>query len=720
MTQRTMQTILQTHTSECGLACLAMISSSFGHEVSLYELRQKYKVSVKGLSLVELIRIGEELGLVARPVRIELEDIPQLAGPAILHWDLQHFVVLDPSARAAPWRKHARDNGAPTIRIVDPASGRRKLGLSEASEHFTGIAIEFAPSASFTKQSSARPAARLRDVIGSVHGLRAALAWIFGVALLLETLAVIAPLFSQVAIDEAMSGNDTDTVAVIAVCFVGLLLMQTATSALRSWMVVRLTQSVAVQWAGNVFSHLLELPLNYFELRHTGDIANRFRSVDNIRQLLTTRTIESIIDGILASVSLLIMFLYSPLLAAVSLGAMAIYALLRVFSYEPFRAFAAKSLTTQGKENTFFLETLRSILQIRLFGHTLERRIRWQNLFTDIQNLELQRSKLNILFTSSNTLLMGLENILVVWIAAGMIADPGAKQFSVGMLLAYMNFKYHFALRVSSLIDYLFEVRMLSVHVERLADIVLTPPEHTPDRAIAGLSLAALAPTIELRGVRFRYGDGEPWILDGVNLFLAAGENVALTGPSGAGKSTLMKLLLGVLQPTEGELLIGGVELRCLQLDELRASIGAVLQDDVLLSGSIAQNISFFCAEHDQSHVQACAILAQVHAEIAAMPMGYHSVIGDLGNGLSGGQRQRILLARALYKRPRFLILDEATSHLDVANERAVGAAIASIPLTRLIIAHRDETIRAADRTVHLSQGRIVASSEPLCVEVAA
>lgn len=702
-----MQTVLQTQTSECGLACLAMISSAFGNPISLAEMRRRYDVSMKGLSLSQLIKIAADLGLSPRPIRIELDEIHLLTSPCILHWDLQHFVVLAPKLPRKWWPARLASGRADTVKIIDPAHGPKHLRLSEVSPHFTGVVIQFTRATNFVRQHRKLQPARLRDVIGELQGLGAALGGIFAIALLLEMFAVAAPLFSQIAIDEAISGNDADTVAVIGMCFVGLLLMQTAVAALRAWLIVRLTQDISIQWASNIFSHLLSLPLAYFERRHTGDISSRFRSVDQIRQLLTTRTIESIIDGILASVSLVIMFLYSVKLASITLGAMCLYALLRSVLYGPFKALAADALVLQSKENTFFLESLRSMLQIRLFGHHVERSVRWQHLFAELQDNDLRRSKLEIQFTSANMLLMGLENIFVIWVAATMIAQPQATQFSVGMLLAFMSFKFQFGIRVSNLVNYFFDVKALSVHIERLADIVLTESEPIGAAALAGETVATLPASIELRDVRFRYGDSEPWILDGLNLMIKEGENVALTGPSGAGKSTLMKLLLGVLQPTSGTILFGGVELRCLSLDQVRAQIGVVLQDDVLMTGSIAQNIAFFSPEHDQNRVAQCAQLAQIHDEISAMPMGYHSLIGDLGSGLSGGQRQRIMLARALYKRPRILLLDEATSHLDVANERAVGAAIASIPLTRLVIAHREETIRAADRTVHMAKGRI-------------
>jgi ATP-binding cassette, subfamily B, bacterial CvaB/MchF/RaxB len=210
-----------------------------------------------------------------------------------------------------------------------------------------------------------------------------------------------------------------------------------------------------------------------------------------------------------------------------------------------------------------------------------------------------------------------------------------------------------------------------------------------------------------VKGLKFRYAETEPQVLDGVNLKIQAGESVAIVGPSGGGKTTLLNVMLGIHPPTEGEVLVGGVRLKDLGLEAMRQMIGTVLQDDVLFAGSIAENISFFDSEPNQEWIEECASLAAIHADIMAMAMGYRSLVGDMGTVLSGGQKQRVLLARALYKRPKILFLDEATSHLDVELEQVVNASIKALNMTRIIIAHRPETIASADRVIALREGRI-------------
>ncbi|MFO0124237.1 MAG: peptidase domain-containing ABC transporter, partial [Inhella sp.] len=401
------------------------------------------------------------------------------------------------------------------------------------------------------------------------------------------------------------------------------------------------------------------------------------------------------------------MLIYAPQLAGIVVGAVVAYGLLRWAMYAPLRDAAAERLVMAAKENTHFLETLRAITPLKLFGREEERRARWQNLVVDVQNRDVRTAKLGIGFSTANTAIFGLENLLVFWVGGKLILDGqlgGTPSFTVGMLFAFIAYKGQFTGRVSALINYAVELKMLSLHSERLADIALEPPERD---ALPESDLAHLPASIELRNVGFRYAEGEPWVLKEANFKIEAGESVAVTGPSGAGKTTLLKIALGLLQPTEGEVLYGGQRIQHIGLQNFRRQIGTVMQEDVLLTGSLTDNIAFFDVTTDHERVQACAQLAQLHDDIAKMPMGYQTLVGDLGTGLSGGQKQRLLLARALYKNPKVLALDEATSHLDLHNERAVTAQLAQMNLTRLIIAHRPETIAGAQRVVQVRDGQV-------------
>jgi ATP-binding cassette, subfamily B, bacterial CvaB/MchF/RaxB len=268
-------------------------------------------------------------------------------------------------------------------------------------------------------------------------------------------------------------------------------------------------------------------------------------------------------------------------------------------------------------------------------------------------------------------------------------------------LFAYIAYKDQFAMRVTGLIDQLIAFRTLGLHVQRLGDIVTAEPEDNDAVDLLPMHRPPVA-SLQVQGLSFAYAPGEAPVLDSVTLSIEEGESVAIVGPSGCGKTTLLKLMVGILAPQGGEVLVGGVPIRRMGRRAYRAMIGTVMQDDQLLAGSIGDNIAFFDAQIDQERVRECARIAAIDDDIEQMPMGYGTLIGDMGAAISGGQKQRILLARALYKQPKILFLDEATSHLDVALERRVNEAISGLNITRVIVAHRPETIARAGRVITL------------------
>jgi ATP-binding cassette subfamily B protein RaxB len=686
---------LQAEAAECGLACLCMVMSHHSRPTELFELRRQFGAGLKGQNLRGLIQHASASGFTTRPLKLAIEELNQLQLPCILHWDLDHFVVLETVGRKS-------------ITVLDPAAGRRRLTLEQVSQHFTGVALELTPIADFEPQAAAQRIS-LGSLTGRVSGLWRSLAQIFAVAVVLELFAIVAPLLQQMLVDDVITSGDRDLLTVVVLGFGLLMTVQTLIGLTRSWMVIVLGQTLSLQWTGNVFAHLVRLPVAFFEQRHLGDITSRFGAVHDIQRTLTNATIESVLDGLMAIAALVMMLVYAPTLATVTLVAVALYGLLRWASYGPFRNATAERLVVAAKENTHFLETLRAMTPLKLFGRGEERRSRWQNLVVEVQNRDVRTAKMGMAFGTANTFIFGVENLLVLWLGGrlimGGLAGGGASSgagLTVGMLFAYLSYKGQFTARVSALINYAVDLKMLGLHAERLADICLEPPEKDD---IPPNDLDHLSPSLELKGVSFRYGEGEPWVLKNVNFRVGAGEIVAVIGASGAGKTTLLKIVLGLLQPTEGEVLYGGLPLRQLGVQNVRRHIGTVMQEDVLLTGSLGDNIAFFDVSPDLQRVEACARMAQLHDDIVRMPMGYHTLVGDLGTGLSGGQKQRLLLARALYKQPRVLALDEATSHLDIGNERAVTAAIGHLQLTRLIIAHRPETIAGAQRVVQLVPG---------------
>ncbi|HEY2927191.1 peptidase domain-containing ABC transporter [Piscinibacter sp.] len=679
--------LLQTEAAECGLACLAMVAAHHGLNTDLPTLRQRFQLSLKGATMVDLTRIAAQMQLNARALRAEMAHLPQLQLPCVLHWDLNHFVVLTQVG-------HGR------AVIHDPARGVRRLPLDEVSKHFTGVVLELAPAADFRPRTE-RQSISLRQLLGRVSGLKRSLLQIFALALALEGFLLLSPFFMQWVVDSVLVGADRDLLVTLGIGFGLLVFIQVATGAIRSWAVLYLSATLNLQWLSNVFAHLMRLPVRWFEKRHTGDVMSRFGAIQQIQQTLTTSFIEAVLDGLLVVLTLAMMCVYSGTLTAIALGCVAAYALLRWAFFRPLRAATEEAIVHDAKRSSHFLESLRGVQSIKLFNRQEDRQARFMNLVVDAMNANIATRKLDLLFGVLHKLVFGLERVAVIWVGALLVLDH---RFSVGMLFAFFAYKEQFALRVSGLIDKAVELKMLKLQGERLADIVLTAPEA---ESLVPPRRQDVSAQLELRGVGFRYSDTEPAVLNGVSLVIEPGESVAIVGPSGCGKTTLLKLMLGIHEPQVGELRVGGQPLAQLGLRSWRDMIGTVMQDDQLFAGSIIDNISFFDARPDLAWVEECAKVASVHDEIEAMPMAYNTLIGDMGTSISGGQKQRLLLARALYKRPKILFLDEATSALDVDRERLVNQAVRQLDLTRVIVAHRPETIASSSRVIVLGDGRI-------------
>jgi ATP-binding cassette subfamily B protein RaxB len=691
---RRLPTILQAEAAECGLACLAMVAGFHGRHEDIAALRRRHGFSLKGATLKDVVAVADRIGLAARPLRLELDELAMLKTPCILHWDLNHFVVLASVSRGR-------------VTIHDPAEGVRRLAMADVSRHFSGVALELTPTGGF-EAAEPPPRVRLRALLGHVAGLRRALGHLLLLALALEIFALLAPMFVALTVDQAIVSADRSLLLTLLIAFGLLLVVQTAVGFLRGWMLIRLGATLKVQSRKNLFSHLVALPAAYFETRHVADVMSRFESQDTILQTLSTDLVSALLDGLMCVVTLAVMFLLAPGLAAVALGGAVAYSLLRWAFYMPLRQASSEAVVWAARRDSHFLETLRGMKTIKLFNAQTDRRVRWLNLLVETTNRQIATQRLNLLFRTANGFLLGGLGLLIVYFAARMILDG---LFSVGLLVAFLAYMDMFLRRASGLVDTVVDLRMLGIHAERLADIALAAPEPRSDVAARARAQSAVA--IEVRDLSYRYGPNEPFVLEALSFRIEPGSSVAIAGPSGCGKTTLLKLLVGLLEPTSGTILADGVPIARLGGEAWRARIGVVMQDDVLFAGSIADNIGFFAADADPDRIEACARMAAVHDDIAAMPMGYGTLIGDMGASLSGGQKQRVLLARALYRRPGALMLDEATSHLDLTRERIVNDSLRGLEMTRISVAHRPETIRAAERVIRLERGMIVSDGSP-------
>ncbi len=680
---RRVPVILQSEAPECGIACLAMVASYHGHLTDLSAMRLRLSPSLKGVTLKHVSQVAESMGLAARGVQVPLESLAKLQLPAVLHWDMNHFVVLTKVAG-----KH--------IFVHDPARGKRKLKLAEASRHFTGVAMEFTPNQNFRRVDE-REKVSAWQLLSAGSGLGGTVAQLVLLSLALEVFAIAMPFFLQLVVDRVLVGRDTDLLAVLGIAFAALVLIQVVVTAVRAFVGVYLSTHFNLRLLTALFNHLLKLPLAWFEKRNIGDIVSKFRSVDAIQKTLSTTFVETFIDGVMVLVTLGVMAFYSLKLTAVVVGAAAIYALLRWYFFYPQRYATDEQLAHEAKASTHFIETLRGMMALKLNLRENERRGAYQNLVVDQINAGVKVQNVGILQRASNALVFGLESVIVIWLGALLVMEG---KFSVGMLYAFLGFKLVFLSRVNNLIDKWNEFRMLDLHAERIADIALAEAE-SGGSAGAAFAVNNEPLTIETRNLGFAYGP-EGYAFRNINLQIFPGERVAIVGPSGCGKTTLLKVLLGLLPPTEGQVLINGRDLKDWDLGQYRSRVAAVMQEDQLFVGTIEDNISFFDADHDPERVRECARLAQVDAEIAATPMGYNTIVGSLGMSLSGGQKQRVMLARALYRRPQVLFLDETLDQVDAGQEQAIREQLSNLIPSVAFVSHRAESIVGA-RVIQLA-----------------
>jgi ATP-binding cassette subfamily B protein RaxB len=682
--RRALPLVLQTETAECGLACLAMIGCFHGHEVDLVSLRHRFSTSMQGVHLARLIEIADALGFESRPLRVELEDLPQAQLPCILHWDLNHFVVLKRVSRRG-------------LDIHDPAHGRRFVPIKEAGKHFTGILLELTPGHDFTIVRE-RQHIPLQALTGRLVGLPKVLVQVLGLALAIELLTLILPFQMQWTLDQVMLSADRSLLLLMTFGFLAIVVLSAGLSIARAWIISWLGATLNTQWIGNLFSHLLKLPMDFFEKRQMGDLLSRFSSVHAIQNTLTGSFIEAVLDGVMGALALAVLFLYSAELTLLVLAAVMTYVAMRWIMYRKLWRLNEEQLVYWARQQSELMESVRGVQAIKLANKQSQRRARLANATLAANQREMQAQRITLIFGVLNRSVFSIQRVLLLSLGA-YLALKG--QFSVGMLVAYLAYADQFATKANSLIDKIVDFRMLRLHAERISDVALAAPEKHTQSSYSGPEPDA---RITVKGLGFRYSQGDPWLFRDLNLELRAGESVAVVGPSGYGKSTLAKLLVGLLEPSEGCIEIDGIDIRRFGLDNYRRLLGVVMQDDSLFAGSVAANIALFDDAAQMDAIVAAATLADIHRDVMAMPMGYESLIGDMGAALSGGQRQRLILARALYRQPRILVLDEATSHLDVKTEQTINRAVCGMRMTRIMFAHRPETIASADRVVDMEQ----------------
>ncbi|ENX5029240.1 peptidase domain-containing ABC transporter [Escherichia coli] len=679
--RRRVPVIHQTETAECGLACLAMICGHFGKNIDLISLRRKFNLSARGANLAGINGIAEQLGMVTRALSLELDELGALKMPCILHWDFSHFVVLV-SVKRNRYVLH------------DPARGRRYLGREEMSRYFTGIALEVWPGSEFQAETQ-QTRISLRSLINSIYGIKRTLAKIFCLSVVIEAINLVMPVGTQLVMDHAIPAGDRGLLTLISAGLMFFILLRAAVSMLRAWSSLVMSTLINVQWQSGLFDHLLRLPLAFFERRKLGDIQSRFDSLDTLRATFTTSVIGLIMDSIMVVGVFVMMLLYGGYLTWIVLCFTTIYIFIRLVTYGNYRQISEECLVREARAASYFMETLYGIATVKIQGMVGIRGAYWLNMKIDAINSGIKLTRMDLLFGGINTFVTACDQVVILWLGAGLVID---NQMTIGMFVAFSSFRGQFSERVTSLTSFLLQLKIMSLHNERIADIALHEKEEKkPEIEI----VAHMGPiSLETNDLSYRYDSQSAPIFSALSLSVAPGESVAITGASGAGKTTLMKVLCGLFEPDSGRVLINGIDIRQMGINNYHRMIACVMQDDRLFSGSIRENICGFAEEMDEEWMVECARASHIHDVIMNMPMGYETLIGELGEGLSGGQKQRIFIARALYRKPGILFMDEATSALDSESEHFVNVAIKNMNITRVIIAHRETTLKTVDRVI--------------------
>ena len=692
--------ILQAERSECALACLAMILSYYGHKIDLNVLRGRYRVSGHGITLKAVVNLASRLNLAVRPLRLDLQDLGKLAMPAMLHWDLDHFVILHKVTRTH-------------LEIHNPAVGKQKITWKESSIHFTGVALELLPAKAF-KQIDGRKKLPLRELWAHSGGLVPGLIQLVVLSLLLQLFAIALPFYTQILLDDVLVNFDFDLLKLLACGFLLLTVFRQLTELVRAQVVLYLSNKVSFQFATRLCSHLLHLPLEYFSSRHIGDIVSRFGSLNNVRDFLCSGIVQIFIDGLMVVGTLLLMFVYDAMLTTIALTAVILYGFLRVVTYQHMHARNEEWIRDRALENTVFMENVSVIQGIKIFGREASRLGSWQNTYAAALKSGIKVQRIGITVQFFHGLLLGVENILLLLV--GCYAVLGGS-LSIGMLMAFISFKDHFYRSMFSLLDKLFEFKLLDIHLQRLADIAFTEPELSTEKRLIDHRPKEGA-KLSLQEVAYTYDEGCPFLFQNVSLDLNTKEVVAIVGPTGCGKSTLLKIVLSLVKTSQGRVILNGKSIDQHGLGGYRTLVSGVLQSDCLLSGSILENITFFDNTPNVDKARMAATEAMLIDEIALMPMQFNTMVGNMGNALSGGQVQRVLLARALYQQPALLVLDEATSHLDILTERALNNSLRKLELSCLMVAHRPDSVLGADKILLLTSNGLQPLSHQLFREM--
>ncbi|GCE23817.1 peptidase domain-containing ABC transporter [Dictyobacter kobayashii] len=681
--------ITQMNVVECGAACLAMILSYYGRKTGIAEIRNHYDVGRDGLSARSIAQAARNYGLRVRAISMQRSDFRYVSLPAIVHWEFNHFIVVE------RWSPQYVD-------VIDPALGRKRLTAEQFNDGFTGIVLMMEPSTNFSRVSEPR-SLTLRSY-GRQYLQRAPMIFvqILLASILLQGFGLIIPLLTKVIVDQILPLHLTNVMPIIGIGMLVLIVSECLILLLRSFLLIYLQNRIDTKVLPDFFEHLLHLPLDFFQQRSSGDILTRIGSNTVVRQMISSQLVSSLLDGGLVLVYMFILFWQSWSFGVLVLVIGGLEVLIMLATNKTNRQFSTQELEASGKAQGYVTELLTSIETVKSSGYEMQAFHQWSNYFYTQLNISNRHSIYSTIVGTFMSLLEISAPLFLLWLGTVQVLN-GTMQ--LGTMLALNALAATFLAPLTALVGSAMQLQLVRSHIDRIGDVYQADVEQDIHAVQPPPTLTG---HIELDHLSFRYNPQLPMVLTDLSLVIEPGQKIALVGQTGSGKSTLGKLLLGLYNPTSGEIYYDGISLQTMNYQAVREQIGVVIQESGIFSGSIRQNIAFAHPDVDMDQIIWASKQACLHEDIAAMPMRYETFVAEGGNALSGGQRQRLALARALVHQPRILLLDEATSSLDVVTERAVEQNLSKLACTQIIIAHRLSTVRNADVILVLDQGRIV------------
>ncbi|OGV25726.1 MAG: hypothetical protein A3F18_01475 [Legionellales bacterium RIFCSPHIGHO2_12_FULL_37_14] len=673
---------MQYEEAECGLACIAMIANYYGHELDLTSLRNTMATSGMGMNLLEMKQIFLQLQLKAQAFKVEPDLLPAMPKPAVLHWEQDHFVVLKKMNKKWIW-------------IHDPAIGVRKCNFHELSDAFTGIILVIEPMQQFASLKG-KTRLRVKDLIAQITGFKKVLSLLIIVSLIIEVGQLIPTILIQYITDAAVQTQDFKNLVILLIGISLALSFFVLMTYVKERFLISVVLRFKEQFFSNAMYHLMFLPIAFFHKRLHGQIQFSFQALEEVQKKITTEAFQLLFEVIVLVFTAIVMLIYSIPLSLLVFGFVAVSLIIRLLSYKHLKTYKQHTFHLHGQVATTFLETIQLMLPIKVSAKEIQRLESWRSQYTKSLNADFITSKLQLSYQISNQFLTNLEYVGVIGLGVYFIK---LNKLSIGMLLAFIAYRTAFTAKAQDVLSHIFNYRLLDIELNRVNDILSTEAEDLN----LGFSLKReVKGALSLKNISFCYQKEKP-LIKNLSLAVEPMEKLAIIGPSGCGKTTLLKLMIGLIEPIAGEITLDGIKLKDWGLHYYRKLLGVVMQDDRLLSASIVENIVFFAEKVDTTWLYELGKMCAIDEFVHTFPMGYRTRIGEQGTLLSGGQKARVLLARALYKKPRILFLDEATSHLDIACEANIYSALQPLNITQIMVAHRPESIKVADRVYDLS-----------------